>query len=145
MVPLKIVPRLSVLLHRCPRVRIRLPSNYQVCLCSQVPLSRLASALQLQRYSDEEIGAAFDEADRNRNGLLEAHEMDNFADMDYAEVCSLVGADEQKKYGVPREFFVRTVANLAERLDYRIYPIAVNLVLTGFAEGTLGPAMPLLI
>jgi len=105
----------------------------------------LASALQLQRFSDEEIGAAFDEADRNRNGVLEPREMDTFAGMDYAEVCTLVGADEQKDYGIPREFFVSAVANLAERLDYRIYPIAVNLVLTGLAEGTLGPAMPLLI
>mmetsp|Transcript_38295 Transcript_38295/g.110614 ORF Transcript_38295/g.110614 Transcript_38295/m.110614 type:complete len:514 (-) Transcript_38295:276-1817(-) len=141
----KNLPHLSSSLCRRPAPRIRWPCCASSRFSSQSPFSRLSTALQLQKYSDEEIGAAFDRADANGNGLLEPSETETLADVDYDDIRSLVAADTEVASGIAREDFVKAVGSHAERLDYRIYPIAGSLVLTGFSIGIFGPATPLLI
>lgn len=101
--------------------------------------------MRLKTYSDEEIAAAFDNLDANNKGVLEPADMEHLDDLRYEDVCSLVGSDPRQSPGIPRQAFVKAIGDLAERVDFRIYPVAGSLVLAGFSVGIFGPATPLLI
>lgn len=108
-------------------------------------LPQLGKALHLDTYSDAEIRAAFDKADENKDGSLEPKETDNIEGVKYEELRSFVAADKEDSAGIPREVFVEGIAKKADQLDFRVYPIAGSLVLTGFSMGIFAPATPLLI
>lgn len=145
MLPRKVAPGLWTSLDRSRGQRS--PSFASRCLRSfcAAPLPRVARAFELKTYGDDEIGAAFDKVDANSNGFLDSSEVQHLPDVQFEELKRIVSSEKDMVDGIPRDAFVKAVADLAERLDNRIYPIAGSLILTGFSVGIFGPATPLLI
>eukprot|EP00392_Amoebophrya_sp_AT5.2_P002869 g2874.t1 len=52
--------------------------------------------------------------------------------------------ERQREFRISREQWVRTMRALAEKVDHRIYPIAVSCFMTGATLGILTPVIPFL-
>ena len=111
--------------------------------------TRLYEKLNLQYFTRQEFGEAFDRMDIDKNGQLDAMEVTTFLGPELsAELMNKLLKDanyDGKKLTIEREAFINGLDLMARKVDSRVWSIAVSMLLTGTAVGVVVPVLPMFV